>query len=509
MVYGMAKVYKNYINGEWVRSSSGETFESQEPADTDTVLGEFQRSTEDDARRAIQAANDAEDEWQELSRIDRAEYIKEVFQILEEKTDELGELVSRECGKELSEGKADVVEAVHMLQYAFGSARQETGEVVESEIPAKDSYVHRQPAGTVASITPWNFPIAIPVWLIAIPLVEGNTVVWKPAEQTPKCAVKLIEAFEEAGIPDGVINMVTGYGEDAGAPLVSSDGVDSVLFTGSATVGTMIQEDVARQGDKQCACEMGGKNAVLVTKDADMDIAVHSAIMSAYKTTGQRCVSAERIIVHEDVIDEFQERFVAAANKINYGHPVEDDVFMGPMVDDDQVEKTKRWNQQVREMDAAEVLLDREDDLGSEHDGGRFVGPFAYRMEYDEDVDVLHEEVFGPHTCLVPYSDFDEALRIHNSVEYGLAGAIVTEDYRKARRYRQEAELGLAYHNLPSIGAEVHLPFGGVKKSGSGIASGKDIVRACTHRMAWTVNNEKDIEMAQGLSADIFRGSDE
>ncbi|MDY6777316.1 MAG: aldehyde dehydrogenase family protein, partial [Candidatus Nanohaloarchaea archaeon] len=437
----MPKTFKNYINGEWVESSSGETFESVEPADTSKVLGEFQRSNEEDARRAVQAARDAQEEWESLSRIDRAEYLEEAFKILEERTDELGELVSRECGKEFSEGKADVVEATHMLQYAFGNARQPTGEVVESEIPAKDSYVHRQPVGVVSSITPWNFPIAIPIWLIAIPLVEGNTVVFKPAEQTPKCGVKLMEVFEEAGIPDGVINMITGYGEDAGAELVNDEDVDSVLFTGSAQVGEQIQADVATQGGKQCACEMGGKNAIIVTEDADMDIAVHSAIMSAFKTTGQRCVSAERLIVHEDVIDEFQERFVAAAEKINYGHPVEDDVFMGPMVDEDQVEKTKKWNQAVREMDEAEV--DREDDLDPEHEDGHFVGPFAYRMEYDANAYVLHEEVFGPHVALIPYSDFDEAIEIHNSVEYGLAMAICTEDYRKARRARQECEVGL------------------------------------------------------------------
>lgn len=505
----MTETYKNYIDGEWVASESGETFESREPADTDRVIGNFQRSTEADAERAIEAANNAQDEWQSLSRIDRAAYIEEAFKILEDRTDELGELVSRECGKEFSEGKADVVEAIHMLQYAFGNARQPTGEVVESEIPAKDSYVHRQPAGVVASITPWNFPIAIPVWLIALPLVEGNTVVFKPAEQTPKCAVKLMEAFDEAGIPDGVINMITGYGEESGAPLVSSDGVDSVLFTGSAKVGQMIQKDVAVQGDKQCACEMGGKNAIIVTDDVDMDIAVHSAIMSAFKTTGQRCVSAERVLVHEDVMDEFRDRFVEATKKINYGHPVEEDVFMGPVVDDAQIEKTKTWNQHVREMDEAEILVDREDDLRPDHESGRFVGPFAYEMDYDEDVDVLHEEVFGPHVALIPYSDFDEAIEIHNSVEYGLSMAICTEDYRKARRARQECDVGLGYVNLPSIGAEVHLPFGGVKKSGSGIASGKDIIRAVTHRMAWTVNNEQDIKMAQGLSADIFRGSDD
>lgn len=196
----MTETYKNYIDGEWVESSSGETFESTEPADTGRVLGAFQQSNEDDAKRAIQAANDALDEWQALSRIDRAQYLRKVFQLIDERTEELGELVSRECGKEFSEGKADVVEASHMARYAFGDARQPSGEVVDSEIPAKDSYVHRHPVGVVTSITPWNFPIAIPMWHIAITLVEGNTMVFKPAEQTPKCGVKLIELLDRKSV---------------------------------------------------------------------------------------------------------------------------------------------------------------------------------------------------------------------------------------------------------------------------------------------------------------------
>lgn len=504
----MPDTYKNFIDGEWVEASSGETFESVEPADTSRVLGEFQQSTKEDAEEAIRAANDALEEWQALSRIDRAQYLRKVFQIIDERTEELGELVSRECGKELSEGKADVVEASHMARYAFGDARQPEGEVVTSEIPAKDAYVHRKPVGVVTSITPWNFPIAIPMWHIAITLVEGNTMVFKPAEQTPLCGVKLMEIFEEAGIPDGVINMVTGYGPEAGQPLSEHDDVDSVLFTGSCAVGEQIQ-DIAANTGKLTACEMGGKNALIITEDVDMDIAVHAAIMSAFKTTGQRCVSAERLIVHEDVVDEFQERFVAATEKITYGHPVEDDVFMGPLVDEQQIEKTQQWNQAVRDLDDAEVLVDLEEVDGEEYEDGYFVGPFVYRVDYDPDIAVIHEEVFGPHTAIIPYSDFDEALDIHNSVEYGLAGAIISEDYRKINRYRDEAEIGLGYANLPSIGAEVHLPFGGVKRSGSGIPAGKDIIRAVTHRTAWTVNNEKDIEMAQGLSAEIFRGGEE
>ncbi|MDY6770131.1 MAG: aldehyde dehydrogenase family protein, partial [Candidatus Nanohaloarchaea archaeon] len=232
----MVETFSNYVDGEWVESSSGETFESVEPADPSRVLGEFQDSNTDDVEDAVEAAVEAQEEWRALSRIDRAEYLRDFFVALDEREDELGELVSRECGKEIAEGRADVVEASHMAQYAFGLARQPTGEVVESEIPAKDSSVHRKPVGVVGSIKPWNFPIALPLWDIAITLEEGNTMVFKPAEQTPKCGVRILEIFDEIGLPDGVLNLVTGHAE-AGKGIVQHPDVDSILFTGSCEVG--------------------------------------------------------------------------------------------------------------------------------------------------------------------------------------------------------------------------------------------------------------------------------
>src|SRR6056297_103210 len=300
--------FGHYVDGEWIDGSGAETFTSEDPATGDT-LAEFHRGTPEDVEAAVGAAEDAFEEWRSLSYVDRAEYLWEIYHELKDRHQELGEIVTQECGKEISEGKADVTEAWHMVEWAAGNARHPHGDVVPSEIPAKDAYMRRQPRGAVGCITPWNFPVAIPFWHMALALVEGNTVVWKPAEQTPWCGQIIAEMFEDAGIPDGVFNMVQGFG-DAGARIVDDDRVDTVLFTGSAEVGHEVAQKVAEDPGKLAACEMGGKNGIVVTEEADLDIAVHAAIMSSFKTTGQRCVSSERLIVHEDVYEEFKQRFV-------------------------------------------------------------------------------------------------------------------------------------------------------------------------------------------------------
>ena len=443
------EVYRHYIGGEWVEGDGTETFESENPA-TGETLGTFQRATEADVDDALAAARDAQAEWRDLSYIDRAEYLWDIYHELRDRHDELGRVVTKECGKEISEGKADVTEAWHMVEWAAGNARHPHGDVVPSEIPSKDSYMRRKPRGVVGCITPWNFPVAIPFWHMAVSLVEGNTVVWKPAEQTPWCGQIIAEMFEDAGVPDGVFNMVQGFG-DAGNAIVEDERVDTVLFTGSSEVGHKIAGTVGGEPGKLAACEMGGKNGVVVTDEADLDVAVHSAVMSSFKTTGQRCVSSERLVVHED----------GAATAAT-------------------------------------------GERSGSYANGHWVGPFVYEIDYDPELRCLKEEVFGPHVALVEYSgDVDRAIEVHNDTPYGLAGAIISEDYRQINQFRDHAELGLAYANLPCIGAEVQLPFGGVKKSGNGYPSAREVIEAVTERTAWTLNNSTDIEMAQGLSADI------
>ncbi|KYH25768.1 alpha-ketoglutarate semialdehyde dehydrogenase [Halalkalicoccus paucihalophilus] len=503
-------VSQHYIAGEWTDGDGEETFESENPA-TGESLGTFRQGTEADIDRALAAADGAFEEWRDLSYIDRAEYLWDIYHELKERHDELGRVVTEECGKEISEGKADVAEAWHMVEWAAGNARHPHGDVVPSEIPAKDAYMRRKPRGVVGCITPWNFPVAIPFWHMAVTLVEGNTVVWKPAEQTPRCGQIIAEMFEDAGIPDGVFNMVQGFG-DAGNAIVEDERVSTVLFTGSAEVGHEIAGKVGAEPGKLAACEMGGKNGIIVTEQADMDTAVHSAIMSSFKTTGQRCVSSERLIVHSDLYDEFKERYVELAKNVKIGDPMEEDTFMGPVVDESQVEKFHKYNDLARK-EGGRVLVDRAEpdpaELPEGSEGGHWVGPFVYEVDYDPELRCLQEEVFGPHVALVEYSgDVERAIEIHNDTPYGLAGAIISEDYRQINAFRDYGEVGLGYANLPCIGAEVHLPFGGVKKSGNGYPSAREVIEAVTERTAFTLNNSRDIEMAQGLSADIKTGDD-
>ena len=504
------QVAKHYIAGEWTDGDGEETFESHNPA-TGETLREFRRGTESDVDRALAAADEAFEEWRALSHIDRAEYLWEIYHELRERTDELAEIVTKECGKEISEGRADVIEAYHMVEWAAGDARHPKGDVVPSEIGAKDAYMRRKPRGVIGCITPWNFPVAIPFWHMAVSLVEGNTVVWKPAEQTPWCGQIIAEMFEDAGIPDGVFNMVQGFG-DAGARIVDDERVATVLFTGSAEVGHEISGKVGAEAGKLAACEMGGKNGIVFTEHADMDIALHSAVMSSFKTTGQRCVSSERLIVHTDIYDEFKERFVELAKGVSVGDPLDEGTFMGPAIEPEHVEKIGKHNE-LAEKEGATVLVDRfeldEGEIPDGHEDGNWVGPFVYEVEYDSDLRCLQEECFGPHVALVEYDgDIEEAVEIHNDTPYGLAGAIISEDYRQINYYRDNAEVGLAYGNLPCIGAEVQLPFGGVKKSGNGYPSAREVIEAVTERTAWTLNNSKEIQMAQGLSAEIKTGED-
>ncbi len=501
----MAEPYQQYIGGEWTDGEGTETFTSINPA-TGEQVGEFHRGTPADAKRAVAAAEEAFEEWRSLSRIDRAEYLWDVYHELRDRHEELGEIVTRECGKEISEGKADVTEAWHMVEWAAGDARHPKGDVVPSEVASKDAYMRRKPRGVVGCITPWNFPVAIPFWQMAVALVEGNTVVWKPAEQTPWCGQIIAEMMVDAGIPDGVFNLVQGYGE-TGAAIVDDDRVDTVLFTGSAEVGHEVATKAADQPGKRAACEMGGKNAVVITEEADLDIAVPSAVMSSFKTTGQRCVSSERLIVHTDIYEQFRERFVEIAERIAVGDPLDPETFMGPLIEADHVEKVTSYNELARS-EGVEVLVDRteldEAEIPDGHEDGHWVGPFVYEADPDEQLRCTSEEVFGPHVALLEYDGgIERAVELHNDADYGLAGAIISEEYRQLTYYRDHAEVGLAYANLPCIGAEVQLPFGGVKKSGNGYPSAREVIEAVTDRTAWTVNNSTEIEMAQGLSADI------
>ncbi|MBI2304484.1 MAG: aldehyde dehydrogenase family protein [Chloroflexi bacterium] len=493
---------KNYIGGEWVSSPWGETFEDINPANTQEVVGVFPKSNQKDVEEAVKVAREAYSTWRRLSRIKRGEYLDNFVQLVKAEAEELAYLMAKECGKAINECRADVVEGIHMTQFMFGRSRTPYGDVVASEIGEKDAYMLRRPKGVIAAISPWNFPFAIPTWLIMPSLLEGNTVIFKPSEETPLMAHKIAEYFHRVGLPAGVFNLIQGHGPQAGWPLVTHPDVDVVLFVGSAPVGAEIKKVCAADYRKMAACEMGGKNAIIVCDDANLELAVNAAILSAFKTSGQRCVSASRLIVHEKVIDAFSKAFVETAKRIVIGDPVDEKVFMGPVINQKAVDKITFYNNLARE-EGAEILLKGGRLDGEGYRQGYFMSPFIYRMKYDSRPRVLREEVFGPHVAIVPFRTLEEAIHIHNDVEYGLAMSVITEDYRKARTLREECEYGVGYVNLPSIGAEVHLPFGGLKKSGTGLPSASTLIDAVTHRVAWTVNNATEIKMAQGLSAAV------
>ncbi len=493
---------KNLIAGQWMPAAGGAAFESTNPAQTDEVIGRFPRSGAGDAGRAVAAAKEAFPGWRALSRVRRGELFDEFVQLVKAEREKLAELVSRECGKPINEGLADVVEGIHMAQYVVGTTRMPHGQVLASEFAQKDSFVVRKPKGVMAVITPWNFPFAIPLWLMGPSLVEGNTVVFKPSEDTPAVGGRLAELMREAGFPPGVVNLLHGTGEEAGAPLVSHPDVEAVLFTGSFEVGQAIRRVCAASDHRLAVCEMGGKNALIVLKDARLDMAVKAGILSAFKTAGQRCVSAGRILIEEPIYEAYCERFVEMARRVRVGDPLDAATFMGPLINEAAVQKVSGYNRLARE-EGGEVLYDGSALKGADYRRGHFMGPFVYRMEHGARSRVLREEVFGPHVALVPVRDVDHAIEVYNDTPYGLACSVVTEDYRKARRVQAECEFGLGYVNLPTIGAEVHLPFGGVKRSGTGMPSAAALADAVTHKVAWTVNHAEAIELAQGLSAEV------
>jgi aldehyde dehydrogenase (NAD+) len=475
--------------------------ESHNPSRWQDLIGVFPAASAEEVNQAVTAARNAFPAWRRTSRIRRAELFDNLAQIVKREVDNLAELMVRECGKVLSECRAEVVEGLHMIQYVFGTGRMPIGDVLASEIPEKDAFMRRKPWGVATVITPWNFPFAVPLWMLGPSLLEGNTTVYKPSEDTPAVGQRLVELFEEAGFPPGTINLLQGEAQ-TGEALVRHPAVNIVLFTGSFEVGHRIQQLSAEHYDRIVACEMGSKSAVIVCEDARLDLAVSAAIISAFKTSGQRCVSAGRILVAEKVFDRFADQFVATAKRLRIGNPLDSRSFTGPVIHQGAVEKVERYNELARKEGAA-VLLEGGRFTNGEHADGCFLRPFVYRMDFRPGLRSIREEVFGPHLALIPFRTHEDAVRLYNDTEYGLSMAVITEDYRSMRFFRDECEYGMGYVNLPCIGAEVHLPFGGVKKSGNGHPSAAGLIETVTHKTAWTVNHGTEIKMAQGLKADI------
>jgi alpha-ketoglutaric semialdehyde dehydrogenase len=458
------KTFKNYVAGEWVDAAAGQTFESVSPATGETI-GTFPRSGAEDVDRAVAAAKAAYQEWRLTPAPRRGEILFRLGQLLTEHKEDLAQLMTHEMGKVASEARGDVQEAIDMSFYMGGEGRRLFGQTTPSELRDKFNMSVRMPIGVVGVITPFNFPIAIPSWKILPALVCGNTVVFKPANDTPLLGERFVELLAEAGVPPGVVNVVHGFGAETGDRLVRHPDVPVLTFTGSRETGIAVTKNAADLL-KHVHLELGGKNAIVVMEDADLDLAVEGIVWSAFGTSGQRCTAASRVIVHRQVYDDLQSRLVAAAERLRLGAGWEADTDVGPVINRTALEKIDEYTKIGRD-EGARLLTGGEVATGDGLDAGFFYRPTIFG-DVDPRMRIAQEEIFGPTTALVPVDDLDDAVRAANGVRYGLSSSIYTRDVNRAFRAMRDLDTGITYVNAGTIGAEVHLPFGGTKETGNG-----------------------------------------
>jgi acyl-CoA reductase-like NAD-dependent aldehyde dehydrogenase len=459
-----AKVYKNFINGEWVDSVTRKTFENRNPADTRELLGLFQTSNEEDVKRAINAAKEAYKKWRLVPAPKRGEMVFKVAEILVKRKEDFARQMTQEMGKVLKETRGDVQEGIDMSYYMAGEGRRQFGQTTPSELPNKFQMSVRMPLGICAMITPWNFPMAIPSWKMMPALVCGNTVVFKPASYTPLSAYNLVKCCEEAGIPKGVVNLVTGSGGAVGVPLMKSDDVKVVTFTGSTEVGRVVSE-ICAPAFRHVHLEMGGKNAIMVMEDAHIDLAVDGALWGGFGTTGQRCTAASRVIVHKKVVKEFTEKFVARAKALKVGNGLDPNVEMGPSISEDQLNTVMGYVEIGKK--EAKLLCGGSRLASGDYKYGYFHEPTIFG-DADPKMRIAQEEIFGPVVTIIPCDSLEQAIEINNGTIYGLSASIYTQDINRAFIAMRDSYTGIFYVNAPTIGAEVHLPFGGTNHTGNG-----------------------------------------
>lgn len=457
--------YRNFIDGEWRESSSSRTAENINPANTDDVLGVIKQATREEARAAVESAARAFPGWRSTPAPTRGRIVATAARLMEKHKEELAQLLTREEGKTIAESRGELQRSINVADFCAGESRRMNGETIQSELPLNFAYTIKQPIGVVACVTPWNFPVAIPVWKLAPALVAGNSVVFKPASLTPATAVRIVEIFAEAGIPPGVLNLIIGSGSEAGDEIIGHPAVKAVSFTGSNGVGIRLYEQVSRRGAK-CQCEMGGKNPVVVLEDADMELAVESTAQGAFGSSGQRCTATSRAVVVNDVADEFVERLAARANSMRIGNGADAKTEMGPSVDESQF-KTVLEYIDIGGEDGAKLICGGKRATGDGLDKGYFVQPTIFD-QVTPDMRIAREEIFGPVLSVLRVKDFAEAMQVANDCEYGLSSSIFSNDAARIFRFVDEIETGMTHINSPTTGGEAHIPFGGIKGTGIG-----------------------------------------
>ncbi len=455
---------KNYIDGRWADSVSGQAFEDIDPANGE-VIATATRSTTADVDRAVEAAHRAAEAWRLYPAPKRGEILYRAGEIMLKRKDDLAREMTREMGKVLAESRGDVQEGIDMTYYIAGEGRRQFGDVVPAELPNKWAMSMRHPHGVVAAITPWNFPFAIPTWKIMPALVLGNTIVFKPASYTPMLAVRLVEILEEAGLPKGVLNLVLGAGGDLGDHLVQHPLVDLISFTGSSDTGSHLSE-IAGRMLKRVSAELGGKNAIVVLDDADVDLSVEGILWSAFGTSGQRCTAASRVIAHKGVANDVIDKLVARAKKMKMGHGLEPTTDLGPVVSKAAQEKVASY-MTIAEKEGATIATGGRIPKDAALARGFFHEPTVL-VDVKPNMRVAQEEIFGPVTAVIEVSSIDEAIKVLNSTKYGLSCSVYTKNVNNAFRFMRDAETGLVYVNAGTIGAEIQLPFGGMKSTGNG-----------------------------------------
>jgi len=456
------KIYKNYIGGKWVSSSSKKTFFSENPA-TLQKLGKFQLSNKKDVDKAVESARKAFKKWKEVPAPKRGDILFKVAGLLKRDKERLAKLVTVEMGKVINEARGDVQEAIDMFEYIAGEGRRLFGHTTPSELKNKFAMTIRVPIGVCALITPWNFPVAIPAWKIAPALICGNTVVFKPSSDTPLCAVELVKVLIEAGVPKGVVNLVTGSAEDVGQTLVKHKDVDMISFTGSVFTGEYITKNA---GLKKVGLELGGKNPIIVMEDADINLAVDGIIWGAFGTTGQRCTAASRVVVHRKIKKKLENALLKRTKRLRLGNGLNKKTDIGPLINKKALEKSARYVS-IGKKEGAKLLC-----------GGKIAKLKGYYFkptifaEVKKNMRIAQEEIFGPIVAIISVNNLDEAINVANSVRYGLSSSIYTNNISYAFKSIQDIEAGLTYINSSTIGSEVHLPFGGMKDTGNGTREG-------------------------------------
>lgn len=465
----MPKAFKNLIGGKQTDSQSGRTFENRNPADWNEVVGVFPKSDSKDVAAAVDAAKRAYREWSLYPAPKRGDIVKKAGDIMVARKEELAREMTREMGKVLLETRGDVQEGIDTAYYSASEGRRMFGVTSPSELENKFAMSMRVPVGVAGVISPWNFPMAIPTWKIFPALVSGDTIVFKPASDTPKTAATLVEILTEAGVPDGVLNIVHGGGNEVGNAIVEHPDIELISFTGSTAVGKKISE-IASRDLKRVSLELGGKNAEVVMDDANLELALDGVLWGAFGTTGQRCTATSRLIIHKNVYDKFLDMLAERTLKLRLGNGLDESVEVGPCVNEAQRAKVHSYVE-IGRKEGARLVVGGEAASGGDLDKGWFYKPTIF-ADVTPEMTIAREEIFGPVLSVMKADSIDHAIELLNGTIYGLSSAVYTRNVNHAFRAIRDIKAGITYINAPTIGAETHMPFGGVKQTGNGHREG-------------------------------------